>query len=42
MTIDLKLEVLKIYNFKLDERERRKKFILERGLLDFRKVQKKL
>jgi transcriptional adapter 2-alpha len=33
---ELKLKVIEIYNAKLDERERRKRFILERGLLAFR------
>ena len=31
---DLKLKVIEIYNTKLDGRAERKKFILERGLLD--------
>lgn len=31
---DLKLKVLEIYNSKLDGRAERKKFILERGLLE--------
>lgn len=31
---ELKLKVLEIYNSKLDARAERKKFILERGLLD--------
>ncbi|KAJ1635715.1 hypothetical protein T492DRAFT_964313 [Pavlovales sp. CCMP2436] len=35
----LKLEVCALYNAKLDERARRKAFVLERGLLDFRKLQ---
>ena len=35
---ELKLKVLHIYNKKLDEREFRKKFVTERGLLDWRKV----
>ena len=34
---ELKLKVLRIYNEKLDEREKRKKFILERELYDYRK-----
>ncbi|CAE7832749.1 ADA2, partial [Symbiodinium sp. KB8] len=33
---ELKLKVVEIYNAKLDERERRKRFVLERGLLDFK------
>jgi len=35
----LKLEVIKIYNKKLDERNRRKRFAIDRGLIDFRKQQ---
>ena len=35
----LKLQVLQIYNAKLDERERRKRFVIERGLLDYKKLQ---
>lgn len=35
----LKLKIIEIYNSKLDERERRKKFVLERGLLDYKKHQ---
>mmetsp|Transcript_1887 Transcript_1887/g.3299 ORF Transcript_1887/g.3299 Transcript_1887/m.3299 type:complete len:602 (+) Transcript_1887:46-1851(+) len=35
----LKLRVLHIYNAKLTERERRRKFIVERGLLDIKKQQ---
>lgn len=34
----LKLKVLEIYNAKLDERARRKRFVVERGLLDYRRV----
>ena len=30
----LKLNVLDIYNKRLEEREKRKKFVVERGLLD--------
>ena len=37
---DLKLKVLEYYNARLDERIRRKKFVIERGLLDLKKVQK--
>ena len=33
----LKLKILEIYNGKLDERERRKQFVKERGLLDYRR-----
>jgi hypothetical protein len=36
---DLKIKVIQIYNAKLDERERRKNFLLSRGLLDYRKNQ---
>lgn len=36
---ELKLKVIEIYNAKLDERERRKKFVVERGLLDYKKHQ---
>ncbi|KAJ0405198.1 hypothetical protein ATCC90586_008826 [Pythium insidiosum] len=36
---ELKLKVIEIYNAKLDERERRKKFVIERGLLDYKKHQ---
>lgn len=32
----LKLQVIEIYNQKLTERERRKKFVVERGLLDYK------
>lgn len=35
----LKLHVLAIYNSKLDEREKRKKFLLSRNLYDYRKNQ---
>lgn len=35
----LKLEVVRIYNSRLDERERRKKFVIEQGLIDFKKQQ---
>jgi len=31
----LKLDVAKVYNAKLDERERRKRFVVERGLVDY-------
>ncbi len=33
---ELKLQVLEIYNTKLDERKRRKDFVVERGLTDFK------
>lgn len=36
---DLKYEILKLYNSKLDERIRRKKFVIENGLLDVKKQQ---
>jgi transcriptional adapter 2-alpha len=35
---ELKLKVLEMYNQKLDERARRRKFIIENGLLDYKKV----
>ena len=35
----LKLDVVRIYNAKLDERERRKRFVIERNLVDFHKSQ---
>lgn len=34
---ELKIKVMKIYNARLDERERRKQFLIDRGLLDYRK-----
>jgi transcriptional adapter 2-alpha len=39
---ELKLDVLRIFNTKLDERERRKQFIVDHGLLNYRKNQEKL
>lgn len=36
---ELKLKVLAIYNSKLDERESRKRFVLNRHLYDYRKIQ---
>ena len=36
---ELKLRIIDIYNGKLDERERRKQFVIERGLLDYKKHQ---
>jgi transcriptional adapter 2-alpha len=36
---DLKLKALEIYNSKLDERTRRRNFIVENGLLDYKKLQ---
>lgn len=38
--IKLKQDVIKLYNARLDERIRRKKFVIERGILDFKKLQK--
>jgi transcriptional adapter 2-alpha len=35
---DLKYEVLKLYNSKLDERIRRKKFIIDNSLVDIKKI----
>ncbi len=37
--VALKLEVLKIYNKKLDERNRRKRFVIDRGIVDVKKLQ---
>lgn len=34
----LKNDVIELYNARLDERIRRKKFVIERGLLDFKKI----
>lgn len=34
---NLKLNVLKVYNLQLEEREKRKKFVIERNLLDVKK-----
>ena len=36
----LKNDVIELYNARIDERIRRKKFVLDRGLLDFKKTQK--
>jgi transcriptional adapter 2-alpha len=36
--IKLKNEVIELYNARLDERIRRKKFVTERGLLDFKRT----
>lgn len=36
----LKIQIIEMYNAKLDERERRKQFLLSRGLVDYRKNQK--
>ena len=38
--IKLKNDVIELYNARIDERIRRKKFVIERGLLDFKKIQK--
>lgn len=34
---DLKMKIFDIYNARLDERIKRKKFVIERNLLDFQK-----
>jgi transcriptional adapter 2-alpha len=34
--LNMKYKLLEIYNARLDERIKRKKFVIERGLLDFR------
>jgi hypothetical protein len=36
---ELKLQVIRIYNSKLSERDRRKRFVIDRGLVDFKKQQ---
>lgn len=33
----LKLDVIAVYNHRLDERERRKRFVIEHNLLDYKK-----
>lgn len=38
--IQLKNSVIELYNARLDERIRRKKFVIERGLLDLKRQQK--
>lgn len=38
--IKLKNDVIELYNARIDERIRRKKFVIERGLLDFKRIQK--
>lgn len=38
--IKLKNDVIELYNARLDERVRWKKFVIERGILDFKKIQK--
>ena len=35
--IKLKHDVIELYNARLDERIRRKKFVIERGILDYKK-----
>lgn len=35
--IDMKFKLLDIYNSRLEERNKRKKFVIERGLLDLKK-----
>lgn len=35
--MQMKYQILQIYNARLDERIKRKKFVIERGLLDFNK-----
>lgn len=37
--VELKLQVIRIYNHKLEEREKRKRFVLDRGLVDIKKHQ---
>lgn len=36
--VELKLNVLKVYNKQLIEREKRKRFVIDRGLLDIKKT----
>lgn len=36
--VKLKLQVLEHYNAWIDERIRRKKFVIERNILDFKKI----
>lgn len=38
--VNLKNSVIELYNARLDERIRRKKFVIERGLLDLKRTQK--
>ena len=38
--VNLKHSVIELYNARLDERIRRKKFVIERGLLDLKRTQK--
>ena len=35
----LKLDVIAVYNHRLDEREKRKKFVIDHNLLDYKKQQ---
>ena len=35
--VNMKYKILDIYNSRLDERIKRKEFVVERGLLDYRK-----
>lgn len=37
--VELKLQVIRIYNHKLAERDKRKRFVLDRGLVDIKKHQ---
>ena len=37
--VEAKLRMLEVYNARLDERERRRDFILARGLLNVRRMQ---
>ena len=39
-TLNLKNSIIELYNARLDERIRRKKFVIERGLLDIKRTQK--
>lgn len=36
---ELKMQIIRIYNLKLAERDRRKRFVIDRGLVDFKKQQ---
>jgi len=36
--VELKLQVIRVFNRKLDEREKRKDFVVSRGLLDYKRV----
>lgn len=37
--VEMKLKVVDIYNCKLDERDERKRFVIDRGLVDLRRLQ---